>query len=199
MKRIVKYLKGLLIFILCGCENLTEDEFKQKYDWAEALCTIGKYAGKPTSGLKRVNFVYSGKEYQVIGSGFPGIEEGYQYHILFDKNTPDKNYLILPHKPIRPKPIEDFTMTGKIQKVSKSDTRKNSRWKNFSYVEYKCYSVGDDDWFKYEEAISLEYYDILKELMENQGDILVDCYITKERSDGRGYIRTFINLERLTK
>jgi len=198
MKRIAKYLNGFLILLVCGCEKLTEEEFKQKYDWAETICTIGNYAGKPTSGLKRINFVYAKKEYQVFGSGFTEIEKGYQYHILFDKNAPDKNYLILFHRPVRPDRIADFTMTGKIQKVFKSDTKKNSRWKHFLHVTYKCYSTGDNNWIKYEEAIPLEYYDKLKELEQNQSDITVDCYITKEYSNGTGEIRTFINLEKLT-
>ena len=203
MQRILKYLSGLSVLFFCGCENLTEEEFKQKYDWAETICTAGNFtASKNTKGPRSAryyHFNYIGEKYEVYGYGFVYTEKGYQYHILFDKNAPDKNYLILPHKPVKPKAVADFTMTGKVKKVSKSDTRKSSSWKNFAYVDYKCYSVGDNDWYKYEEAIPLEYYDILKELEESQDDITVDCFVTKELSDGTGYIRTFINLEKLGK
>ena len=190
-------MSGLSILFFFGCENLTEQEFKQKYDWDETICTVGSSVGNLGSGLKDIKFVYSQEEYRVTGGGFPGIETGYQYHILFDKNAPEKHYLVLYHKPVKPKKIEDFSMIGKIKKVYKSDTKKNSRWKIFLYVEYQCYSFGDNKWFKYEEAIPLEYYDALNQIKENQDDVIVDCYIIKEYGDGRGAIRTFLNLENL--
>ena len=190
-------LNGLLALLCCGCENLTEEEFKKKYDWAEAICTASNFTpsknAKGSNSSRYFQFDYLNKEYEVRGR-FPGIEKGYQYHILFDRNAPDKHYMILFHRPVKPKLVEDFSMMGKIQDVYKS----NSKWKSFLYVKYKCYSAGDDYWYKYEEAIPLEYFNILKKLEENQEDIIVDCFVTKELPDGTGYIRTFINLEKLT-
>ena len=189
-------LNGILALLCCGCENLTEYEFKQKYDWADAICTVGNFTPskntKSSNSSKYFHFDYLNKEYEARGS-FPEIEKGYQYHILFDKNAPDKHYMILFHRPVKPKLGEDFFMMGRIQSVYKS----NSKWKAFLYIKYQCYSIGDNKWLKYAEAIPLEYYDALNQIKENKDDIMVDCYITKDYADGRGEIRTFLNLDSL--
>ena len=192
--KIIKYLKsGLIILTFCGCENLTEEEFKQKYDWAETICTAGDNARGGKYNTVRVNryyhfFCLNNKKITVHGPPVPGVQEGFQYYILYDKNAPEKHYLILFHRPVRPKIVADFTMLGKIERVKKD--------KNSLIVNYRCYSI-DGDLYKAKGAYPLEYYDILKELEKSQGDITVDCFVRKEFSDGTGYIRTFINLEKL--
>lgn len=183
-------LKMLLSFSACiflSCEDLTEIEFKQKYDWAEAICTTGnRNAIKGSS--RYYTFTYQGKIYDVIYDGFSNVRNGYQCYILFDKNNPDKHYMVLFNRPIYPEVEMIYTYVGKVSEINKYNN-------NCLSVRYKFYvtSKGEEHLVKYSEALPLEYYDLLKKLEKTQEDILIDCYVTKVRSDGEGELLPFIN------
>lgn len=198
MKAIKLLLSSMILFTLNGCySKLTVSEFKQKYDWDEAICTVrGYYLSKMPDFV----FEYNGEECIITTAGlfygFDFHDIGDQYYVLFDKKKPKDNYLVQYDRRIKPDK-ENFMTLGKVKFIS-------TKRKDYIAVLYEWYGLkgkGEKKAEKYEysEAYPYKYYNKFKYLLDTKKNIYVDQYIIEEHYENgvrKGKTLPFINLEK---
>lgn len=185
--RKVTYIVNAIILglLLTSCNNLTILEFKNKYDWGEGVATTTRFWDKSFY----FEFTYKNIVYEVMQYEFPNQQIGYKYNIIFDKNSPKNNFIILYQNPIKPVPLRIHKTIGKIKSIEKS--------KNFIITKYKYSAVefvGKDIWINNVEAFPLDYYDKLLKIKNEQTNVVVELYILNVYSGCTTKYRPFLNV-----
>lgn len=187
--------KGIAIILivstfLYGCEDLTYEEFKAKYDWAETECIL-EGAGNNFN----CKFSFNGNTYNPFTS--QNSVEYYHYWVLFDKQNPDKNFIVQRDKPVLPKTDIISNTYGIIKGVYKTT--------NFLFVEYKWKSNIEPKRFlstTYVEGqrmipavdfLPVKYYEELMKLKQKETEINIDLYAKELNKDGSWTVDPFIN------
>jgi hypothetical protein len=182
-------LPALLVCFL-GCKELPISEFKQKYHWAYDTVTVVYYNNKSIG----YEFEYNNKSYSISKYAFPNQDIGDKYLILLDKMSPDKNYIILLHQPVKPTPIYISNVFGIINDIARTS--------NYIILEYRVYlptnaESGRQQSFNYTEFVSLEYYDKLLSAYNANDSIEVEMYAVKVRkSDSLTTYKPFIKFKK---
>lgn len=198
MKAIKLLLSGIVLFTLNGCfSKLTVSEFKQKYDWDEAIC---KVRGYNLNHMPDLVFDYNGETF-IITTGTlynsgNSQAEGDQYYVIFDKKKPKVNFIVQYDRRIRPDK-ENFMTMGRIKSIY--------TWrKDYIAVLYEWYGLkgkGEKKAEKYEysEAYPYKYYSKFKYLLDTKKEVYFDQYILKEyyeKGVRKGKTLPFLNLEK---
>ncbi len=170
-----------------SCKSpLTLEQFKNKYDYIED--TVTAYSTLNTT-LYLMKFSYNGVKYDFLTSGDVPLQDKDQFVIIFDKNAPDTNYLVLWQYPVRPYNVK-YNRNICIINHLKNATD------DYFYVSYK-YKF-EDDWFtkKRYAAIPISYYEEFNKVDNDTKEVVVDFFYVPSGSANRFYVQPIINIEK---
>lgn len=184
MNRIYVFIL-IIVFESCSLANntITEEEFKSKYDFQKAIVETKSFYQNQWI----MEFSHKNKTY-IIRESIPTQSFTDKFEILFDTTKPDKNYLILWHKPVKPSNTKVLHTMGELTYIKK--------YKDKIAIEYKYTPIYTKKKSKKRfEYIPINDFSHLKSIYEGNKNVIIDLYYVPANKEDRFYIRPFINLK----
>jgi hypothetical protein len=165
--------------------EITEKEFKEIFMSAKSVAKIIDM----TNNSWILEFYYDENRY-VVNDYLPSEFIGGKYEIVFDITNPENNYLILWHKPIKPKSVKPKMVLAKLTYLKK--------YKDYVIIEYKFrHVIGRSNKEKRVEQVPIKVYDDLKIIYDKDKNIIIDIYYVKSRLNSNYVIgRPFLNYQK---
>lgn len=188
IKMLQKISLVFIIFIgLCfaSCKTLSIQEFKEKYN---AIEVDGELVNV-INALYVFKFIYKDSIYEVLEPDPHGLAVNNKYKILIDINAPDKNYLVLRHKPV----LLDTIPRSEVQVLITN----YSATPNYIWVQYKILKsdrkIQDRHKTFFED---LKYLEAIKRYKEQKSKVVVELFTTQRLIDNTAVIAFKINYQK---
>lgn len=185
MNRIYIFIP-IIVFASCSILNnnaMTEEEFKSKYDCQKAIVKTKSFYDNQWI----MEYSYKNKNY-IIRESIPTQSFTDKFEILFDTNNPDKNYLILWHKPVKPSNSKVAHTIGKLTYIKK--------YKDNIAIEYKYTPIlAKRKSKKRFEFVPINNFNQLESIYKGNRHVIIDLYYVPAEKEDRFYIRPFINMK----
>jgi len=186
--RVICFFSILCCFCIASCKMLTVQEFLENYDTVEV---DGEITDHLNHGSPIISVSYNNSNYKLYLSDPDRLGKGYKYKVLIDKNAPDKNYLILLHKPIvlDTVPVCDATILITDYYVSK----------NYIWVYYKIISWGNDVRNTQHAELFFEdikYLDFISQYKKLKKEVVIDLFVVQYLENNRAKVIPKINYQK---
>jgi hypothetical protein len=192
----IKYLTILILVLLSSCKTISIEEFKRTYDWEEVIVTV---TGPCFGNSYCCKFMYNGIKYTITMRYLEHRPIGTKFCLLIDKKNPDKNYLFLYNKELKPGK-EFIRSSAKIIDVGKLRN-------GLVYVKYSFRAISQNGNpfamekirdIKESSVVNSDLFDEFTKLKERNISIVVDMYIINDNGATIS-VRPFINIEESLK
>jgi len=169
---------------------MTINEFKSTFKWDEAITTAKDFG----NNIFYMEFQMDDQKYVVPIFDYPeGVKIGYKYKIIYDKDKPEKNYIVLFQEPIKPIPISITNVGGVILSVDICT--------NYILVKYKAFLQTQDGSSRElinTEALPLNVKNKCFDYAKHKTCVIIEMYmLSNDKEKNKATYQPFISIDNL--